>query len=207
VPFESTEMYFPGDAENLLMRHWQSTVAVPDALDLREPLLVNAIGHSAGMLIFGLILLVLMRDRCLWKAERGWLAPTAALLAVVWNGGSLLALAGSISGQWSPTIPTAFEFAALSLLPAVLLAISLGSEASSIQMLGAVLRCNSCGDAHRRRLGRRSVSRRRSTACDNWVRFAARSCREHLAEAATRSQQGTVPDGAGSVCDVFRSLR
>jgi hypothetical protein len=121
------------------MRHWQGTVAMPEVLDLREPLLVNAIGHSAGMLIFGLLLLVLLRDRRLWKAERGWLAPTAALLAVVWNGGSLLALAGSISGQWSPTIPTGFGFAALSLLPAVLLAISLGSQASSIRILGAVL--------------------------------------------------------------------
>jgi hypothetical protein len=121
------------------MRHWQSTVAMPEALDLREPLLVNAVGHSAGMLIFGLLLLVLLRDRRLWKAKRGWLAPVAALLAVVWNGGSLLALAGTISGQWSPTIPTGFGFAALSLLPAVLLAISLGSRAPSIQMLGAVL--------------------------------------------------------------------
>jgi two-component sensor histidine kinase len=121
------------------MRHWQGTVAMPEALDLREPLLVNAIGHSAGMLIFGLLLLVLLRDRRLWKAKRGWLAPVAALLAVIWNGGSLLALAGSISGQWSPTIPTGFGFAALSLLPAVLLAISLGSQASSIQTLGAVL--------------------------------------------------------------------
>jgi two-component system, LytTR family, sensor kinase len=121
------------------MRHWQSTAAMPEALDPREPLLVNAIGHAAGMLIFGLLLLVLLRDKRLWKAKRGWLAPMAALLAVVWNGGSLAALAGSVSGQWSATVPTGFGFAALSLLPAVLLAIALGAEAPRIQLLGGAV--------------------------------------------------------------------
>lgn len=121
------------------MRHWQSTVAMPEALNLREPLLVNAVGHSAGMLIFGLLLLVLLRDTRLWRAKRGWLAPLAALLAVIWNGGSLVALAGSVSGQWSAAAPTALGFAALSLLPAVLLAISLGSAALTIQLLGGIL--------------------------------------------------------------------
>lgn len=80
------------------MRHWQSIAAMAEAFDLREPLLVNAIGHSAGMLIFGLLLLVLLRDRRLWKAKRGWLAPVAALLAVAWNGGSLAARAGATPG-------------------------------------------------------------------------------------------------------------
>lgn len=121
------------------MRHWQSTLAMPEALDLREPLLVNAIGHSAGVLIFGLLLLVLLSDRRLWRGRRGWLAPMAALLAVIWNGGSLAALASSVSGQWSATIPTGVGFAALSLLPAVLLAIALGSEAVRIQLLGGVV--------------------------------------------------------------------
>jgi two-component system, LytTR family, sensor kinase len=121
------------------MRHWQSTAAMPESLDLREPLLVNAIGHSAGVLIFGLLLLVLLRDRRLWRAKRGWLAPMAALLAVVWNGGSLAALAGSVSGQWSATVPTGIGFAALSLLPAVLLAIALGSEAARIQFFGGLV--------------------------------------------------------------------
>jgi hypothetical protein len=123
----------------MFMRHWQDTHAMPIALDLREPLLVNAIGHSAGMLIFGLLLLVLLRDRRLWRAKRGWLAPVAALLAAVWNGGSLAALAASVSGQWSTTVPTGVGFAALSLLPAVLLAIALGPEAASIQWLGGIV--------------------------------------------------------------------
>lgn len=112
---------------------------MPEALDLREPLLVNAIGHSAGMLIFGLLLLVLLRDRRLWRAKRGWLAPLAALLAVVWNGGSLAALGASVSGEWSAAVPMGFGFAALSLLPAVLLAISLGSQLPRIQSVGGGL--------------------------------------------------------------------
>ncbi|HYO83301.1 MAG TPA: hypothetical protein VES20_17990, partial [Bryobacteraceae bacterium] len=118
------------------MRHWQRTVAMPESLDFREPLLVNAVGHAAGMLIFGLLLLVLLRDHRLWTAKRGWLAPLAALLAMVWNGGSLAALAGSVSGKWSASLPTGVGFAALSLLPAVLLAISLGTESIAIQRIG-----------------------------------------------------------------------
>jgi two-component system, LytTR family, sensor kinase len=112
---------------------------MPEVLNLREPLLVNAIGHSAGMLIFGFLLLVLLQDKRLRNARRGLLPPFAALLAVLWNAGALFALAGSTSGGWSAVFPAAVGFSALSLLPAAMLAISLDVQAVGAQRTGWLL--------------------------------------------------------------------
>lgn len=50
-----------------------------------------------------------------------------------------IAGSGSVSGGWSTTVPTGIGFAALSLLPAVLLAISLGTERAAMQRMGWLL--------------------------------------------------------------------
>src|SRR5688572_21572108 len=111
---------------------------MPEVLDFREPLLVNSIGHAAGILIFGFLLIVLLRDKRLRATKHGLLPPLAALLAVIWNGGSLLAMAGSVSGDWS-TAPSAVSFAAFSLLPAALFSIALAGRAPFAQRLGWVV--------------------------------------------------------------------
>ena len=84
------------------------------SLSVHEPVLVNLLGHSAGALVFGIFLVLLIRD----KASR--LSMAAAGLAFLWNFGSLLVLAGADS-DWMMALSTS----ALSMLPAVLLHVSL----------------------------------------------------------------------------------
>lgn len=100
---------------------------------------MNSIGHAAGILIFGFLLIVLLQDKRLRTAKNGLLPAFAALLAVIWNGGSLLAMAGSASGDWSTLVPSAVSFAAFSLLPAALFSIALGGRAPGAQQLGWIL--------------------------------------------------------------------
>lgn len=84
------------------------------ALAPHEPLLVNTIGHSTGTLIFGLSLFFLLRHR---DADR--LSIAAAALAFGYNLSSLLVLG-------FPSEPlVAVSTSALSVLPAVLLHVSL----------------------------------------------------------------------------------
>lgn len=88
-----------------------------------KSLLVNLVGHAAGMVIFGLFLFLFVRDR-LGARLRGHLLPVvAATLAIIWNLGSLIGLLLPADGGIVETI----SFSAVSLLPAVLLHISLGS--------------------------------------------------------------------------------
>ncbi len=87
-------------------------------------LVVNAIGHCAGALAFGLLLyLILLNRRQTYRAQQ--LVASASLLAFLWNAGSLLAL--TLASWKSPVIDitVALSFSALSLLPAVLLHVAL----------------------------------------------------------------------------------
>src|ERR1700736_7024656 len=90
-----------------------------------DPVLINSIGHTAGLLAFGLILVLLIRD---WRS-RGVRQPklplVAALLALGWNAGSMAALGSSDQNSlWVGLVVTG-SFATLSLLPAVLLQVVL----------------------------------------------------------------------------------
>jgi hypothetical protein len=87
---------------------------------VNESLLVNTLGHSAGVLIFGIFLVLLLRDRAARRLRGGVKSMVAALLALVWNIASLIVL-----GSTSPDTPflrvtIAIGFSVLSLLPAVL---------------------------------------------------------------------------------------
>ena len=100
---------------------------MPASLNVHGPELINTLGHCAGVLLFGYLFVLLLRD-FRGRAGQGPVLPAvAALLAVVWNAGSLFAL-GSRSGS-AGDIPAALSFASLSLLPAVLLSISLRGAA------------------------------------------------------------------------------
>jgi hypothetical protein len=86
-------------------------------------LVINAIGHCAGAIAFGLLLYsIFLSRRRTYRADR--LVTAAAALAFIWNAGSLLAL--TLTASKSPVVDliVAISFSALSLLPAVLLQIA-----------------------------------------------------------------------------------
>jgi two-component system, LytTR family, sensor kinase len=98
---------------------------------LRNPVLINTVGHSAGLLLFGLILILLIRD---WRAHgvrQTRLSLAAAALALIWNAGSLIALASN-----EPATVVVISFSALSLLPAVLLQVALKGRHRAIAVAG-----------------------------------------------------------------------
>ena len=87
---------------------------------MNESLLVNTLGHSAGVLIFGIFLVLLVRDRAARRLRGGVKSMVAALLALVWNGASLIVLGSDSPDTLFVPITIAIGFSVLSLLPAVL---------------------------------------------------------------------------------------
>jgi hypothetical protein len=109
---------------------------MPDRLSLHAPVLVNTIGHCAGAIIFGTLLYLFILD---WRRDprkRSPLPCVAAALALLWNAGSLIGLATPVRGAAVADAIVAASFSVLSLLPAVLLHISLGSRRSSLWIAG-----------------------------------------------------------------------
>jgi signal transduction histidine kinase len=87
---------------------------------VNESLLVNTLGHSAGVLIFGIFLVLLLRDRAARRLRGGVKSMVAALLALVWNLASLIVLGSDSPESRFIRITIAIGFSVLSLLPAVL---------------------------------------------------------------------------------------
>jgi hypothetical protein len=112
---------------------------MPDWLSIHEPVLVNTIGHSAGAVIFGMLLYYLLVNRRRSGEGRSGLPVAAAALAMLWNLGSLVALAAGRNGGWIAGVIVAASFSVLSLLPAVLLHISLQSRRRTLWIAGYVL--------------------------------------------------------------------
>lgn len=103
-----------------------------EVLTVHEPLLVNTLGHLTGTLIFAIFLVLLLRDRA---GSRG-LTFTAAGLAFVWNFASLLVIAWDAPGKPVSEVLVSISTVALSLLPAVLLDLSLGQRFTWIRRCG-----------------------------------------------------------------------
>ena len=106
--------------------------------DIHEPLLVNIIGHTAGAVIFGIFLILFLKDR----AGSGFLRESslsfaAAALAFLWDTISLAALSVPAGALRSAAV--SLSFAMLSLLPAVLLHLSLRERWRGIVMAGYCL--------------------------------------------------------------------
>lgn len=112
---------------------------MPDRLSIHEPVLVNTIGHCAGAIIFGILLYFFAVNWMRAREERNILPALAAVLAMLWNLGSLIALAEGSNNGTATDIIIAASFSALSLLPAVLLHISLESEHRAVWMSGYVI--------------------------------------------------------------------
>ena len=94
-----------------------------EGVSLRDPVFVNTLGHASGLLIFGLLIVLLIRswDRAGTRQQIATLA--AACLAFLWNAGSLVGLELTRrDGQIADWL-VALNFSALSLLPAILLAV------------------------------------------------------------------------------------
>jgi len=112
---------------------------MPDWLSIHEPVLVNTIGHCAGCVIFGMLLYLFSVNWRRAREERSRLPAIAAALALVWNIGSLVALATGPTCGMAADIIVAASFSVLSLLPAVLLHISLESHHRTLWISGYVL--------------------------------------------------------------------
>ncbi|HXA63623.1 MAG TPA: histidine kinase [Bryobacteraceae bacterium] len=112
---------------------------MPDWLSVHKPIIVNTIGHSAGVVIFGILLYLFLVNWRRAREERSILPAVAAALAMLWNLGSLIALASGPSSGPVADVIVAGSFSVLSVLPAVLLHISLGSDYPPLWMGGYVL--------------------------------------------------------------------
>ena len=110
-----------------------------EALDLREPLLINTLGHAAGVLLFGLFLWLFMQDQRGAQRRRNWLPVAIAVDALIWNLGSLAVLAASHYGLQSADLLVAISFSVLSLLPALLLHFSIEDRLPAVRVTGYVM--------------------------------------------------------------------
>jgi len=106
---------------------------------LNQPLLINVLGHAAGALIFAIFLVLLYSGRG-WSGMHGrYLAGLAAGLSLLWNLGSLVVLAWPGMPAPASALVVAISFSALSVLPAVLLHMSIGNTWPTLTGAGYVL--------------------------------------------------------------------
>jgi hypothetical protein len=112
---------------------------MPDWLSIHEPVLVNTIGHCGGAVIFGILLYFFLLNWRRTREKRSSLPALAAILAMLWNLGSLVALASGPDSGMVADVIVAASFSVLSLLPAVLLHISLGSRHRVLWVSGYLL--------------------------------------------------------------------
>lgn len=103
------------------------------------PILANTLGHCAGALIFGTLLYLFLLDWYRSRRSRSRLSAIACGLAFAWNFGSIVAIAFNASGSQYTHIIFTVSFSTLTLLPAVLLHISLGAHYRFLLVSGYVL--------------------------------------------------------------------
>src|SRR5579863_2657093 len=114
-------------------------------LTLNQPLLINILGHAGGALIFAIFLALLFSGHGWTGAQGRHLSALAATLSLVWNLGSLVVL------MWPGLSPAlmgmvvAVSFSVLSLLPAVLLHISLKDNRPILVTAGYLLSTTAVG--------------------------------------------------------------
>lgn len=105
-------------------------------LPFNQPQLINILGHAGGALIFAIFLYLLFSGSG-WSGDRGrYLSGLAAGLSLVWNLGSLVVLVRpNLPAVWL-NLAVAISFSVLSLLPAVLLHVSIGTARSYLVACG-----------------------------------------------------------------------
>jgi len=106
---------------------------------VNESLLVNTLGHSAGVLIFGIFLYLLIEDRAARRLRGSAKSMLAAALALVWNIASLVVLGMGSRDIAEAPAAAAIAFSVLSLLPAVLFDLSLEGRRRRLVNAGSAL--------------------------------------------------------------------
>src|ERR1700682_4844349 len=101
------------------------------------PLIVNAIGHLAGAIVFGIFLVLALRGAAGRRARENWLSVASAGLAWIWNAVSFTSLV--LTSGTARLALEAVSFSSLSLLPAVLLHLSLNGKFRIIAATGYLL--------------------------------------------------------------------
>ena len=112
--------------------------------NLHEPIFVNILGHTAGAIIFAIFLFLFLRDRSGATARGSWLSAAAAGLAFMWNFGSLAVLLAIQNSSPASAFLIAATLCCLSLLPAVLLHLSLDREMRALIAAGYSLALSPC---------------------------------------------------------------
>lgn len=110
-----------------------------DALEasrLHQPFLPNVLGHAAGMLIFAIFVVLVLRDRSGFGSRSRNLSLAAAAMALAWNAGSLWLLLAPPASSRAAWLLTAVSTVALSLLPAFLLDLLLGGSKRKVAWAG-----------------------------------------------------------------------
>ena len=106
---------------------------------MRESFLVNTLGHASGVLVFGIFLYLLLRERSAALGRSAGKPALAAALALAWNLVSLLVLAeGTAAGPRTQALAT-MGFSVLSLLPAVLFVLSVAERWRKLVAAGYAL--------------------------------------------------------------------
>jgi two-component system LytT family sensor kinase len=103
---------------------------------VNQSLLVNTLGHSAGVLIFGIFLYLLIEDRAARRLRGSTKSMLAAALALAWNLTSLLVLGTNNPDGMFAKVAAAIGFSVLSLLPAVLFDLCLQARYRVLIRLG-----------------------------------------------------------------------
>ena len=103
------------------------------------PFIINALAHAAGIIIFGAFLCLLWLGRRRDPGGEFVVPAMAATLALLWNALSLMVMTTIELGGGYTSIAVALSFAVLSLLPGVLLHLSLGTGQRWILVCGYLL--------------------------------------------------------------------
>ena len=104
--------------------------------NLHEPIFINIIGHSAGAILFAIFLALFLRDRGAAAGRGSCLSAAAAALAFLWNFGSLAVLLAIENSSPASSFLIAATFCCLSLLPPVLLQLSLEGQMPALTSAG-----------------------------------------------------------------------
>lgn len=103
------------------------------------PFFINVLGHAGGVIIFGAFLYLLWLGRRRDPGGDFAVPAMAAICALLWNAVSLAVLATVESGSEYARFTVALGFVVLSLLPGVLLHLSVGSGQRWIRICGYLL--------------------------------------------------------------------
>ncbi|MEQ1947651.1 MAG: histidine kinase [Bryobacteraceae bacterium] len=107
--------------------------------------LVNSLGHSAGVVLFGIFLYLLVQDRAARRLTGSWKSILAATLALAWNVVSLFVLGLGTEQNVFGGLMAAAAFSVLSLLPAVLFDLSVSRRYRMLVGMGYGLSATAIG--------------------------------------------------------------